>query len=107
MRRSGPERTARYDAAYSTPIDYAGPTGRQIEAIVTQRIEPDILNQAIQQANAEMRDRGMTNQQIMAQIGPDGSIQFVEMPNVRQLDELKRQLNALARAQRTLKGLSP
>jgi len=105
MRRSGPERTALYDAAYSTPIDYAGPTGRQIEAIVTQRIEPDILNQAIQQANAEMRDRGMTNQQIMAQIGPDGSMQFVEMPNVRQLDELKRQLNALARGAKNTEGL--
>jgi hypothetical protein len=105
MRRSGPERTARYDAAYSTPIDYADPTGRQIEAIVTQRIEPDILNQAIQQANAEMRDRGMTNQQIMAQIGPDGSMQFVEMPNVRQLDELKKALNALARGAKNTEGL--
>jgi hypothetical protein len=105
MRRSGPERTARYDAAYSTPIDYADPTGRQIEAIVTQRIEPDILNQAIQQANAEMRDRGMTNQQIMAQIGPDGSMQFVEMPNVQQLDELKKALNALARGAKNTEGL--
>jgi citrate lyase gamma subunit len=87
MRRSAPERTASYDAAYSTPIDYADASGRQIETIITQRIEPDILNQAIQQANAEMRDRGMTNMQIMARIADDGSLQFVEMPNVRQLDE--------------------
>lgn len=104
MRRTAPERTARYDAAYATPIDYADTTGRQIETILNQRIEPDILNQAVQRANAEMRDKLMTNQQIMAQIGPDGSIQFVEMPNVLQLDQLKRALDALARGAKNNEG---
>jgi hypothetical protein len=107
MRRSAPERTASYDAAYSTPIDYADASGRQIETIITQRIEPDILNQAIQQANAEMRDRGMTNMQIMARIADDGSLQFVEMPNVRQLDELKKALGALARGAKNTEGFVP
>jgi hypothetical protein len=107
MERTRPLRSELYNRAYSTPIDYADPSGRQIESIITQRIEPDILNQAIQQANAEMRDRGLTNMQIMAQIGDDGSVQFVEMPNVMQLDQLKKALDALGRAAKDTRGFVP
>lgn len=105
MERTKPERTARYDAAYSTPINYADQAGQRIESIVTQRIEPSILSQAIEQANAEMRDRGLTNQQIIAQVADDGSVSFAEMPNVRQLDELKKALNALARNAKNTEGM--
>ncbi len=107
MDRTRQQRSDLYNQAYNTPIDYADPSGRQIETIITQRIEPDILNQAIQQANAEMRDRGLTNMQIMAQIADDGSVQFVEMPNVRQLDELKKALDALARGAKNTEGFVP
>jgi len=105
MERTRPERTARYDAAYSTPINYADQAGQRVESIVTQRIEPNILAQAIEQANAEMRDRQLVNQQIIARVADDGSISFAEMPNVRQLDEIKKALNTLARDAKNTEGM--
>jgi hypothetical protein len=107
MERTREDRSNLYNQAYRQPIDYAAPQGRDIESILQTRIEPNVLNQAIQEANAEMRDRGMVNQQIMAQVGDDGQIRFVEMPNVQQLDELTKSLNALARNARNTEGLVP
>jgi hypothetical protein len=46
-----------------------------------------------------MREAGIRNMQIMAEIAPDGSVTFREMPNVRQLDEIKRALNAVAQGE--------
>lgn len=93
--RSAPARQEAYDLAYSTPIDYASPQGRQIENVLA-RIEPEDVMKGIREANAEMRSLGMTNQQIMATIGPDGQVIYQEMPNVRQLDELKKALQGIA-----------
>lgn len=93
-----------YDAAYRTPIDYAAPEGQAIEGILG-RVQPDILNAAIADANAEMIDRGLRNQQIMAQIAEDGTIVFQEMPNVRQLDFLKRSLDDIARGSKRTEGV--
>jgi len=107
MSRTSDDRINLYNRAYQQPIDYSAPQGQGIESILQSRIEPNILNQAIQEANAEMRDRGMVNQQIMAQISDDGRISFVEMPNVRQLDELVKSLNSLARNARNTEGMVP
>jgi hypothetical protein len=93
-----------YDAAYRTPIDYAAPEGQAIEGILG-RVQPDILNAAIADANAEMIDRGLRNQQIMAQIAEDGTVVFQEMPNVRQLDFLKRSLDDIARGSKRTEGV--
>jgi hypothetical protein len=107
MQRTQAQRANLYDQAYRTPINYADTSGQRIESILRSRIEPDILSQAIREANAEMMDRGLVNQQIMAQIAPDGSVTFVEMPNVRQLDELKKALNQLSRNARNFEGAVP
>lgn len=105
MDASRAQRTSAYDTAYATPIDYASPAGQNIENIVLNRVEPSILMSAIREANAEMADRGLTNQQIMARILPNGSVQFAEMPNVRQLDELKKGLRKLAAAAKNREGM--
>jgi hypothetical protein len=105
MDASRAQRTSAYDAAYTTPIDYASPAGQNIENIVLNRVEPSILMSAIREANAEMADLGLTNQQIMARILPDGSVQFVEMPNVHQLDELKKGLRKLATEAKNSEGM--
>jgi hypothetical protein len=105
MSRTSAARGDAYNKAYSAPIDYASPQGASIENIVFNRIEPDVMMQAVNKANAEMRDRGLTNQQIMAQIDANGNVTFVEMPNVRQLDELKKSLDALARAAKKTEGV--
>ena len=107
MARTRDQRGTLYDEAYRQPIDYAAGQGQNIEAILRDRIEPNVLGEAIREANAEMADRGLTNQQIMAQIAPDGSVTFAEMPNVRQLDELIKSLNALARNARNTEGMVP
>lgn len=107
MANTATQRSDLYGKAYQTPIDYSAPSGQNIEAIIQQRVEPDIMMAAIREANAEMADRGMVNQQIMAQIGPDGLVRFVEMPNVRQIDELKKALNQLSRNARNTEGLVP
>jgi hypothetical protein len=50
------------------------------------------MQSAIQEANEEMQSLGIRNMQIMADIADDGSVTFRQMPNVRQLDELKKAL---------------
>lgn len=93
--RSAPQRAEAYKLAYETPINYASDAGRKIEDILG-RIEPGVLQSAINEANADMIWRGAENMQIMASIGDDGRIVFREMPNVQQLDEIKKALQKIA-----------
>lgn len=94
--RTRPAREAAYAAAYQTPINYAAPQGMKIEEVLG-RVSPNDLIAGIAEANAEMRSRGMVNQQIMAVLDADGNVQFLrEMPNVRQLDEIKKALQKIA-----------
>lgn len=88
-------RSAAYDAAYRAPINYADDVGRNIEGVL-QRIPARTLNSAVQEANEAMQEAGLRNMQIMAQIADDGSVTFREMPNVQQLDYIKRALGDIA-----------
>jgi hypothetical protein len=92
---TSPARTAAYNRAYSQPINYADDTGRAIEGVL-QRVPAKTLKNAIEEANEAMQAKGLTNRQIMAQIGEDGSVIFREMPNVQQLDEIKKALRTIA-----------
>lgn len=89
-----PQRQQAYNEAYSTPIDYASDSGRKIESIIG-RIPSRTLNKAINDANDQMQAEGIGQRQIMADIADDGSITFIEMPNVIQLDYIKRSLGAI------------
>lgn len=93
--RTAPARKQAYDLAYQTPIDYASQQGRNIEGVL-DKVEPNVLIRAIGEANAEMADRGLKNQQIMATIDDAGNVVYREMPNVQQLDEIKKALQAVA-----------
>lgn len=94
--RTAGVRQAAYDRAYNTAIDYASDAGRNIEGVLA-RIPPRTIQSAINEANDAMRAAGVTNKQIMAEIADDGSVIFREMPNVQQLDELKKALQAIGR----------
>lgn len=96
--RTAAARQTAYERAYAQPIDYAAPTGRNIEAVL-ERVPPNTLRRAVDEANEAMREAGIRNMQIMAEIAPDGSVAFREMPNVRQLDEIKKALNAVAQGE--------
>ena len=89
---SSAARQKAYDAAYNTPINYASPSGRKVEEVLS-RIPSRQMQAAITEANEEMVSLGLSNQQIMAQMADDGTVKFVEMPNVRQLDALKQALD--------------
>lgn len=94
--RTAPARGKAYDLAYQTPINYASPQGMKIEEVLS-RVSPDDLIAGIVEANKEMRSRGQVNQQIMAVLGADGNVEFLrEMPNVQQLDEVKKALQKIA-----------
>lgn len=88
-------RSEAYDLAYRTPINYASAQGRNIEDVLS-RIEPKVLASAIEEANADMAARGMRNQQIMARVDDAGNVVYDEMPNVQQLDEIKKALQTIA-----------
>jgi hypothetical protein len=96
--RTAALRQTAYDRAYGTAIDYASAQGQRIEDVVS-RVPPRTLQAAIQEANDAMRAAGVRNMQIMAEIAPDGSVVFREMPNVQQLDELKKALGAVAQSE--------
>lgn len=94
-RRTAPARGDAYRAAYSTPIDYASGQGRAIEEVLSRIPHKDLMG-AIEEANAQMLADGVTNQQIMATILDDGRVVYREMPNVQQLDEIKKSLQRMA-----------
>lgn len=94
--RTAPARKKAYDFAYKTPIDYADDAGRNIEEVLG-RVDGDTLTAAVKEANDAMRAEGIKNQQIMAILDSKGNVSFKEMPNVQQLDEIKKGLDAIAR----------
>src|SRR5690606_3299091 len=83
-----------YTAAYSKPINYADTSGQRIEGVL-KKVPNSILRRAVDEANDEMVSLGQRNQQIMAQIADDGTVTFREMPNVQQLDEIKKALQRI------------
>ena len=104
-----PRREA-YEKAYQTPIDYSSESGLAIENIVNNRINPEDLNSAIKEANEQIRDEAARSgreelRQIRATIADDGTVKFDEMPNVQQLDQLKRTLSELGESAMDTSGM--
>lgn len=91
---SAPARGAAYDAAYSLPVDYASPAGQRLEALVRSRVPASVINRA----NGLMRIEGAQSRQILANMADDGTVTFEQLPDVRQLDYIKRALDDVARA---------
>lgn len=87
-------RSDAYNLAYSKPIDYASDAGREIESVLS-RVPSRVMKDAVEKANEKMTYAGVKNQQIMASIADDGTVTFTEMPNVQQLDFIKRALGEM------------
>lgn len=87
-----------YQRAYHTPIDYSRPEGMAIEGAL-RSIPPRILKRALREAEEDALARGDTWRQIKINIDDKtGRITFEEMPNVRQVDAIKRALQSIADA---------
>ena len=95
MQESATPRREAYDAAFASPINYAEGAGRNIEAAIA-RVDPTDLQAAVREANAQMRDLGVGNQQIRATISDAGDVVFDQMPDVRQINALKIGLDTIA-----------
>lgn len=90
---SATARQSAYDAAYAAPIDYASGQGRMLEGLF-QRVPPA----AWKRADELMRIEGNQSNQILAQIGANGTVTLSRLPDVRQIDYLTRALNDVADA---------
>ena len=93
--RSAPMTRLSYAEAYASPINYTSAAGLEIEDLLA-RVPADELRVAFKEANDVMQLQGIKNQQIRATINADGSIDYAEMPNVIQLDYLKRAMQRIA-----------
>jgi len=88
-----------YREAYTTPIDYSSEAGRAIQDVF-DRVPESIMRRAIQDANdmIKMSPDPLIKQtrQIIADVGDDGVVTFNELPNVIQLDYIKRALGEIS-----------
>lgn len=91
-----------YDSAYSKPIDYStGAFGDQILTLLRRiaKADPDAFKDAVRSANVQAAgDETLAGyRQINAIVDDQGNVSFGEdLPNVLQLDMLKRGLQATA-----------
>ena len=88
---SAAARGAAYDAAYARPIDYASQTGQDLQSLFKR-----IPGEAWGYANKLMKLAGDKSKQIAVDVADDGSVTLKTLPDVRQLDYVKRALDAAA-----------
>ena len=91
------ERNDAYNAAYGLPIDYSSESGRRIESLL--RRVSGFSPGSIAQANRLLAADDETSQQILANIAADGSITFRQLPDVRQIDYIRRALGDIVESQ--------
>lgn len=95
---SSAQRQAAYDAAYASPVNYSntipGTVTTEIEEVLN-RIPDGLMTKAVREANEDMMMRFGRNRypHIMYD---ETTNRFVDMPNVQQLDYIKRALNYIA-----------
>lgn len=84
-------RSQAYNTAYGTPINWLSEQGQAITSVVN-RIPSSMIGKAIQEANDEMKIKGIP-EQIVAKLDAQGNvIGFDRELNVVQLDYIKRAL---------------
>lgn len=88
---SAAARRSTYDAAYDAAIDYSMPEAAQLQDLLKR-----VPGEVVSQANKLMKLGGDESKQIMAKIGKDGSVVYSVLPDVRQLDYIKRALDLAA-----------
>lgn len=96
-KRTEDERSRAYRSAYGQIIDYGTGQGGERILQVLDRMDPSIIKSAFEKANARMRADGVGVPQISLSFDDNGNIiRQAEMPNVVQLDYLKRALQGMA-----------
>lgn len=94
--RTAPQRDELYTKAFNARINYGGTEGDAIFKVLN-KTPNDLLARAIKEANDEMQMSGIEiERHIKAAIADDGKVTFTELPNVMQLDQLKKTLQEIA-----------
>jgi hypothetical protein len=93
--RTAPAREKAYNKAYNEKIDYDSPAGTEIAQIVDDlgTLDPKELRNAIKRANMRMSREGYRDEQFVMETLEDGTVRLKKMPNMIQVDYLKRQLD--------------
>ena len=103
LRAAGrPGARAAYNRAYASVIDYSSEAGQDLEALLKSRRIP---KEAWSKANELMAREGSETQQILANVADDGNVTFDELPDVRQIDYLKRALDDISKAENAKGGV--
>jgi hypothetical protein len=87
-----PVRQAAYEAAYNKPIDYSSPGGRELEELLKRAPRA-----ALEHANEMMRNKGYVSRQILADVADDGTVTYRSVPDMLQVDYIKRGIQQLAK----------
>jgi len=91
---SATKRTEAYTKAYNTKIDYNTKEGKAILEILS-RIDPSVRQAAMKTANKRLAWNKHDIGQQGFKLNPDKTLQWVENPNMLQLDYIKRALGEL------------
>ena len=94
-KRTAPARKKAYNDAYEQKIDYDSPAGTEIAQIVDDlgTLDPKELRNAVKRANMRMSREGYRDEQFVMETLEDGTVRLKKMPNMIQIDYLKRQLD--------------
>ncbi len=98
---SKPRVKAAYDKAYGTPIDYASESGQALERLLKGRRIPAA---AWRKANEILELEEKQSQQILARIGDDGTVTLERLPDIEQIDAIKRAMDDLIESEKDIKG---
>ena len=91
------DRNSVYKSAYSKPIDYSNPGGKNIQSLLRR-----LPSSVVKTANDLMKIEGNESFQILAEIAENGNVVFTRLPDVRQLDYITRALNQISDQQNAL-----
>jgi len=83
-----------YNKAYNHVVDYKSTVGKKIKTVLN-RVDPKDMEEAITEANKMLRDKGMTQFQVMARFDNLGNLSLEKDLNFVQLDYIKRGLDTL------------
>lgn len=83
-----------YAKAYDHVVDYKSTVGQKIKSVLN-RVDPTDMEEAITEANKMLRDKGLTQFQVMARFDEFGNLSLEKDLNFVQLDYIKRGLDTL------------
>lgn len=83
-----------YAKAYDHVVDYKSTVGQKIKSVLN-RVDPTDMKEAITEANKMLRDKGLTQFQVMARFDEFGNLSLEKDLNFVQLDYIKRGLDTL------------